>query len=167
MDINTMIAASMIGKQEEYDTQIVKDVWNNEMLGFTEEDFKGESNMCEAAYEAQGSEAFNKCRAAALACGSDESCNKLAVKYAAALVKGYSKDFESFKKKTSTLSAIGDIATGILSGIFGGKQGGGQGNIQVGGGAYYPPQEKSKNQRISSRKGAPIDFGEILQARCS
>ena len=138
-----MIAASMVGRQDAYDTQIVKEVWNNaEMLEFTAKDFEGETNMCEATYEAQGAEAFNKCRAAALSCGEDKTCDGIAVRYAAALEKGYSKSFEDFKKKTNTLAAIGDIATGILGGLF--NKGGSQSNIQVGGGAYYPPQEKSK-----------------------
>jgi hypothetical protein len=145
MDINTMYAASQLGKQDEYDTQIVKDVWNNDFYSFTEKDFAGETNMCEAVYESQGSAAFNMCRSAALSCGEDSNCNTLATKYSQALVGGYSKDFASFKKKTSNLGAIGDIASGLLGGWISNLGGGGkEGDIQLGGSDYYEPQKKNK-----------------------
>ena len=146
MDVNTLYAAIDLGAQEEYDTQIIKDVWNDESTNFqnfTDKDFAGETNMCEAAYEASGADAYSKCRAAALACGADAKCNALAVKYAQALEKGYSKSFADFKKKSGTLAAIGDIASGLLGGLLGslGKK---DNNIEVGGGGVYPAPTKSR-----------------------
>lgn len=139
MDINTMYAASQLGKQDEYDTQIVKDVWNQDFSNASTD-----SDMCEAAYEAQGAEAFNKCNAAIASCGSDSTCRELAKKYSQALQGGYSKSFEDFKKKTGTLAAVGDIASGLLGGLLSNLGGGSrEGDIQVGGGAYYEPQQKS------------------------
>ena len=148
MDVNTMYAAVDIGAQDEYDTQIVKDVWNNDtsnFQNFTEKDFAGETNMCEATYEAQGGNSYAMCRSAALSCGTDVACNVIAEKYAKALEGGYSKDFEAFKKKTSMLASIGDIATNLLGGLIS-KLGGGSSDqdVEVGGGRVVIEQEKSK-----------------------
>lgn len=120
MDINTMYAAVDLGIQDEYDTQIIKNVWNTDnssFANFTEKDFAGETNMCEGVYEAQGADAYAKCRSAAMSADTPQH-NALAVKYAKALEGGYSKDFESFKKKSATLSAIGEIGAGLLGGLL-------------------------------------------------
>jgi hypothetical protein len=155
MDVNTLYAAVDLGAQEEYDTQIVKEVWNNDTSNFTQSELGSETNICEATYESQGADAYNRCYNAALSCGSDSNCNALAVKYAQALNSGYSTSFEDFKKKTGTLSAVGEIATGLLGGLLG-KLGGGsrEGDIQLGGGGYYEPQQKSN-------KGMYIGIGIV------
>ena len=145
MDVNTMYAAADLGLQDEYDTQIVKNVWNDSssFANFTAKDFEGETNMCEGVYEKQGAEGYSKCYNAAISSNTPEH-NALALKYAKALEKGYSKDFESFKKKTGTLSSIGDIATGLLGGLLDNFASGNKdGNIQVGG-YEYAPQPKSR-----------------------
>ena len=124
MDLNTMFAASSVGRQDAYDKQIIKEVWANfttdgGMSNFTKADFEAETNICEKAYEAQGSEAYSNCYNAAISANTPEH-NALVSKYAEAQAKGYSKDFNSFKKKTGTLSALGDIASGILGSLLGG-----------------------------------------------
>ena len=140
MDVNTMYAAAALGLQDEYDTQIVKDVWNNSMSNMN----AGESTKnCFSVYEAQGSTAEGMCYQAGLSCGSDTDCNALAVKYAEALAGGYSKDFESFKKKSSFLVKAGEITGGILSGLLTSLGGDKDNQIDVGGG-YYEPQKKSR-----------------------
>lgn len=148
MDVNTMYAAVDLGAQDEYDTQIVKDVWNNDnsnFQNFIEKDFAGETNMCEATYEAQGGNSYAMCRSAALSCGTDVACNVIAEKYAKALEGGYSKDFEAFKKKTSILAAIGDIASNLLGGLLS-KLGGGssEDDIDLSRDKKYKEEEKSK-----------------------
>lgn len=136
MDVNTMYAASSLGLQDEYDTQIIKDVWNND-VDMSNMNAGEATKACRAVYESQGVKAEEKCYNAALSCGSDANCNALAVKYAQALAGGYSKDFESFKKKSNILSQAGEIAGGILSGLLGGL--GGKDRIDVEDDTYIPP----------------------------
>ena len=62
------------------------------------------------------------------------------VKYSKALVKGYSGDFASFKKKSGVLASIGEIGGGLLRGLLGNKENG----VQVGGDGYYPEPPKSR-----------------------
>jgi len=115
MDSTYYMTIAALGAQEEYDTQIVKQVWNEDNSNFTETEA---GNNCEAAYEKQGASVYNKCRAAGISCGKDAACNAMATKYAAALTSGYSKDFETFKKKTNGLAAVGEIGGAFLSGIL-------------------------------------------------
>ena len=152
MDVNTMLAAASVGRQDDYDTQIIKEVWadfptDGDMSNFTKKDFEGETNVCEKAYEAQGSEAYSRCYQAALAANTPEH-NALVERYAAAQAKGYSKDFAAFKKKTGTLSAIGDLATGILGSLFGKSTSSSTRSTSGGGEDYnkekYPEPEKPK-----------------------
>ena len=54
MDVNTMLAAASVGRQDDYDTQIIKEVWadfptDGDMSNFTKKDFEGETNVCEKA----------------------------------------------------------------------------------------------------------------------
>lgn len=142
-----MYVASTIGLQDDYDTQIIKDVWNNSMSNMNDVE---SSSSCEAVYESQGSSAYNKCYQASLSCGSDSKCDILAKKYAQALVGGYSKDFESFKNKSNILSSAGEIAGSLLSGLLGKNEN----DTQIGGGGYYAPQSKSN-------KGLYIGIGVV------
>lgn len=151
MDINSMMTQAALSAQEDYETQIVKEVWgdfptNGDMSNFTAKDFDVDPNMCDGVYEAQGSDAYNKCYTAAISANTPEH-NALVVKYIAAQEKGYTKDFESFKKKTGTLSAIGDLASGILTSFFGNKTNPNTNTNTSGGtrtGGYYPEPEKPK-----------------------
>lgn len=142
MDVNTLNTAVNIGVQDAYDTQIVKSVWSkNSMSNFTASDFQKENNICEKVYEAQGAEAYNRCYNAAVS-SNTPSHNALVTKYAEALSKGYSKDFESFKRKTNTLSAVGDIAKGLIGNFlnkFGSE------NTSDSEGAYNYEQEPKNN----------------------
>ena len=151
MDINSMMTQAALSAQEDYETQIVKEVWgdfpsNGDMSNFTAKDFDVDPNMCDGVYESQGSDAYNKCYTAAISANTPEH-NALVVKYIAAQEKGYTKDFESFKKKTGTLSAIGDLASGILTSFFGNKTNPNTNTNTSGGtrtGGYYPEPEPSK-----------------------
>jgi hypothetical protein len=125
MDVNSMMTQAALTAQEEYENQIVKEVWadfptNGDMSNFTAKDFDKDPNMCDGVYELQGSDAYNLCYTAAISANTPEH-NALVTRYIQAQEKGYKKDFESFKKKTGTLSAIGDLAGGILTSIFGNK----------------------------------------------
>jgi hypothetical protein len=149
MDINTMYAAANVGLQDDYETQIIKEVWqkaSSDMSNFTKADFEKEDNICEKVYEAQGSTAYGMCYNAAISANT-AAHNALIGRYAEAQVKGYQKDFESFKKKSSTLGALGNLAEGILGGLLGDKRRDGTSNdssVSVGGGGTYQPPEKSK-----------------------
>jgi len=163
MDLNTMLAASSVGRQDGYDTQIIKEVWANfptdgDMSSFTAADFEGETNICEKAYESQGSEAYNNCYAAAISSNTPEH-NALVRKYAEAQAKGYSKDFASFKNKTGNLSALGDLATGILTSLFGNKGGkGSEGGTRL-------TDEKFLNPDLGkSKTGLYIGIGAVVLA---
>ena len=118
MDLNTMFAASSVGRQDDYDTQIIKEVWANfptdeDMSNFTVADFEGETSICEKAYESQGSGAYTKCYEAAISANTPEH-NALVTKYAEAQAGGYSKDFSAFKTKTNVLG----LAKGLLDSLF-------------------------------------------------
>jgi len=152
MDVNSMMTQAALTAQEDYETQIVKEVWadfptNGDMSNFTAKDFDKDPNMCDKVYELQGSSAYNMCYTAAIASNTPEH-NALVTRYIAAQEKGYKKDFESFKKKTGTLSAIGDLASGVLTSLFGNKsnqaqQGGfNQGGIRTG--DVYPEPDKPR-----------------------
>lgn len=136
MDINTFYAASNLGVRDEYNTQIVKDVWSKSMSNMTEIEA---SDSCEAVYEAQGSDAFTRCRNAALSCNNDDACKTLSSKFNAALIKGYSGDFESFKKKSNVLANLGEISGGIIKGLLNGGSSYNNSNTDNG---YY---DKPKN----------------------
>lgn len=141
MDVNTMYAASDLGLQDEYDTQIVKEVWSNSMSNM---DAESSSANCEKAYEAQGAEAYNKCYNASLSCGTDSACNAIAKKYGEALARGYSKDFESFKKRTGLLSQAGEIGKDILGGVLSGLGLSNSNNTSGrNSGAYYDEPKRS------------------------
>lgn len=148
MDVNTLYAAVDLGAQDAFETEILKEVWSNNNLSFqnfTSKDFEGETNICEKVYEKLGSEGYNKCYNAAISSNTARH-NALVTKYAEAQAKGYTKSFEQFKR-SSTLGTIGDIAGGLLSGLFGNSDSGSQGGGTQGGGTqggYYPPQKESK-----------------------
>ncbi len=152
MDVNSMLTQAALTAQEDYETQIVKEVWadfptDGDMSNFTAKDFDKDPNMCDGVYEAQGSSAYNMCYTAAISANTPEH-NALALRYAQAQEKGYKKDFESFKKKTGTLSAIGDLASGILTSLLGGgssnQQGGGNQNSNIRTDEFYPEPDKPK-----------------------
>ena len=149
MDINTMYAAANVGLQDDYETQIIKEVWqkaSSDMSNFTKADFEKEDNVCEKVYEAQGSTAYGMCYNAAIS-SNTAAHNALIERYAEAQVKGYQKDFESFKKKSSTLGALGNLAEGILGGLLGDKRRDASSNnssVTVGGGGTYDPPKESK-----------------------
>jgi hypothetical protein len=145
-----MYAAANVGLQDDYETQIVREVWqSSDMSNFTKADFEKDPNMCDRVYEAQGSDGYNKCYNAAIASNTSDH-NALVEKYIEAQVKGYTNDFESFKKKTKregALGTLGNLAEGILGGLLGDnrKNQEGGGSVTVGGNSTYtPPQEKSK-----------------------
>jgi hypothetical protein len=156
-----MYVASQLGLQDEYDTQIIKSVWNNDsdMSNMTAQKA---SDSCEIVYESQGSDAYNKCYNAALSCGSDTNCNALAVKYSQALAKGYSKDFESFKKKSSFMSNAGEISGGIISGLLASLGGGNEDRINVGGGYYEAPPKSKTGLYIGIGAVALIGIGAVI-----
>ncbi len=116
------------------------------MSNVTKADFEKEDNICEKVYEAQGSTAYGMCYNAAISANT-AAHNALIERYAEAQVKGYQKDFESFKKKSSTLGALGSLAEGILGGLLGDKRrdiASDGSSVTVGGNAKYPPPEESK-----------------------
>lgn len=52
MDINSMMTQAALSAQEDYETQIVKEVWgdfpsNGDMSNFTAKDFDKDPNMCD------------------------------------------------------------------------------------------------------------------------
>jgi hypothetical protein len=118
MDSNTLYVASIVGSQEDYNDSIVRDVWSEDHSNMTATQAE---NACEAVYEAQGADAFNKCRAAGIACGGDKSCNAIHAKYARALAKGYKGSYEDFKRRSETLSSLGQLGLNLVSGLFGSK----------------------------------------------
>lgn len=145
--MNRIIERSTIQDQDARDTLIVKKVWNedSEMLNMNE----GEATQnCFQVFKKQGSAAEQRCYDAAVKCGNDKGCNAMAVKYAKALEGGYSKDFESFKNKSGALAAAGDIAVNIIGGLFSKIGKGGRDDISLGGGDYYPEQEKTNKGLI-------------------
>ena len=142
MDTYTLYAARTIGmksKQDEYDTQIVKEVWQNKFSNLTEEQ---SAKACQFVYDSQGSSAYEKCNQAYLSCGTDGGCVSVAQKYAEALAKGYSKDFEAFKKKTNFLTSTGELIGGVLSG-FVGSQTGRNNQVNFGTGGFYQPPRRT------------------------
>ena len=153
MDINSMMTQAALSAQEDYETQIVKEVWadfptNGDMSNFTAKDFDVDPNMCDSVYESYGSDAYNKCYTAAISANTPEH-NALVVRYIAAQEKGSKQTFEQFKRKTGAMAAIGDLASGILTSFFGNKTNPNtntntntSGGIKTGG--FYPEPEKSK-----------------------
>tara|TARA_R110000822_G_scaffold46670_3_gene124204 strand:- start:14638 stop:15141 length:504 start_codon:yes stop_codon:yes gene_type:complete len=142
MDLNTMFAASSVGRQDDYDTQIIKEVWANfptdeDMSNFTKADFEGETSICEKAYESQGSVAYNKCYEAAISANTPEH-NALVTKYAEAQAGGYSKDFSAFKTKTNVLG----LAKGLLDSLFAPADKKHSNSFRTG--ETYPKEEESK-----------------------
>jgi len=136
MDNNTYYAAAMLGRQQEYDDQIIKKVWSNDYQNMTEQEA---SDSCEDVYEKQGSTAFNKCRSALISCGNDATCTAISKKYSEALSGGYSGTFEDFKKRSGTLSSLGQIGTTFLTGLLANLAAKNQGNTQVAPDGNTPP----------------------------
>lgn len=139
MDANTLYAAASVGKQAASDEQIIKEVWSEEHSNMTAEE---SVDNCDAAYEKQGAEAYNKCYQASLGC-KDADCNILAKKYAKALSKGYSGSFEEFKKKSANMSALGDLGKTIFGGLLANLANKKRNNGKGADDTVYP-QEKSK-----------------------
>ena len=148
MDINSMMAQYAIDKQADYETQIVKEVWadfptNGDMSNFTAKDFDVDPNMCDAVYESQGSDSYNKCYTAAISANTPAH-NALVVRYIAAQEKGSKQTFEQFKTKTGTMAAIGDLAAGILTSFFGKPKTNTSGNTSGNSRVYVPEPEPPK-----------------------
>lgn len=137
MDSNTLYAASLVGSQQDYDDAIIRDVWAEDHSNMTSTQAE---NACERAYESQGADAYNKCRAAGISCGNDKACDAIHAKYAAALARGYSGSFEDFKRRSDTLNSLGQLGISLVSGLFGGRDQQAQG----GGAPYVAPPQKSR-----------------------
>ena len=161
MDVNTMYAAANVGLQDDYETQIVREVWqSSNMSNFTKADFEKDPNMCDRVYEAQGSDGYNKCYNAAIASNTSDH-NALVEKYIEAQVKGYTKDFESFKKKTKregALGTLGNLTESILGSLLGDNRKNQESgdDITIGGRKYKVPEEDEK-----SKIGLYIGLGAV------
>jgi len=110
MDVNTLFAASSIGRQDDIDSKIVKQVWGESHSNMTAVEV---SDTCEHLEE--DFTAIKKCTKAAMSCVRDSDCDEMAKRYAKALGKGYSKDFEDFKRRSASLAQAGDLGKEILS----------------------------------------------------
>lgn len=148
MNPNTAyMSLASISSQDAYDDQIIKEVWSKDFSNFSAQQAQ---NNCEAVYERMGANAYNRCYQAGVSCKNDATCNELAKKYSAAILKGYSKDFESFKKRSGTISTIGEVGGNILGNLLNKLQGKeAEGGEEYDAGAdYATPQPKSKTGLI-------------------
>ena len=155
MNSNTLYAAAMVGRQADYDDQIIKEAWEED--GYNNMAELKAQDACEAAYEAHGADVYGKCRAAGISCGSDAGCDAVFLKYAKALKKGYKGSFADFKKRSKNLAAIGTIGLDFIGGLLGkigsGRDGGEGGGDYGAYGGYAPPQK--------SRTGLYIGLGLV------
>jgi hypothetical protein len=160
--LHTVRTLGMAAKQDEYDTQIVKEVWADDYSNLSEQQ---SADACEFVYESQGSGAYNKCYQAYLNCGSDASCVTMAQKYAQALAKGYSKDFESFKRKSNILGQTGEVVGGLLTGLFGDRRRDNQNwnqNWQGGGTWNQPPRRQNTGLFVGLGLVALVGIGAAV-----
>jgi hypothetical protein len=117
MDATSYMSVASYGIQQDYDDQIIREVWTEKYSNLSETEA---SASCEEVYEKQGASAYNRCYLAGVSCKDNAACNEVAKRYAKALAKGYSKDFEAFKKRSQTLSQIGSTAGELLGGLLSG-----------------------------------------------
>jgi hypothetical protein len=139
-----MYAASMVGRQEDYNDAIIRDVW-------AEEEYEGmnltkATDICQSLKNTHGAEAWNKCKDAAVGCKNDSACDTVAEKYAKALSRGYKGSFSDFKRRSENLAAAGmigmDLVSSLLSRIGSGRDNTGGGDY--GGGYDYDPTPKPR-----------------------
>jgi hypothetical protein len=137
-----MYAASMVGRQSDYNDAIIREVWAED--GYESMTESNAQDACEAAYEKHGADVYGKCRAAGMSCGSDKACDAVFLKYAKALSRSYKGSFEDFKKRSGNLAAAGqislDLVGSLLSSLGGGRDNTGGGDY--GGGYDYTPPRK-------------------------
>lgn len=146
--------------QDEYDTQIVKEVWTDDYSNLNE----GEATQaCVNVYKARGVEAEQRCYNAYVGCGNNNKCNAIAAKYAEALERGYSKDFESFKKKSSVLAQTGEVIGGFLSGLLGDRRDNQNWNQGMQGGNWnQPPPRRNTGLIVGVGLLAVVGIGAAI-----
>lgn len=106
---------AQLDAQRTSDTDIVKNVWENSFLAFSDTDI---GDMCNEQGVPMG--VTKICLNAGSSCGKDTKCQAVFRKYVDALKKGYTKDFAAFKKESSLMGYV-NIATSIATGFFGSK----------------------------------------------
>ena len=127
MDANTMYSAAMIGRDLDYQDDVIIAAWEEEgFAGLTVDDAQ---KVCKSLK----GDNYSKCMSAYNSCREDTNCDRVAAKYVKAIQKGYKGTFEDFKKRSAALANIGQLSLSYLGDFLtnfgqggGGAMGGGQ-----------------------------------------
>jgi hypothetical protein len=123
MDNNTLYAASIVGRQQDYDDYIIKQAWMEDEYDNMIE--AKANDACEVVYEKHGAEAYARCRAGGISCGSDTDCDAVFLKYVKSLTNGYKGTFADFKKRSGNLAAAGQLGASLVGKLLSSLGGGG------------------------------------------